>query len=111
MKYKIKYSPEALKDLDEIWEYILLELANPGAAEDVVNRMLDTIEALEDFLERGALLSSIAEVESDYRFVLSGNYMAFYRVEEKTVRVDRILYQGRDYLRVLFGDAFSGINS
>ena len=77
MKYKIKYSPEALKDLDEIWEYILLELANPGAAEDVVDRMLDTIEALEDFPERGAPLSSVAEVESDYRFVLSGNYMAF----------------------------------
>lgn len=35
MKYKIKYSPEALKDLDEIWEYILLELANPDAAEDI----------------------------------------------------------------------------
>lgn len=108
MKYRIKYSPEALKDLDEIWEYILLELANPDAAEDVVNRMLDTIEALEDFPERGALLSSVAEVESDYRFVLSGNYMAFYRVEEKTVWVDRVLYQARDYLRVLFGDAFSG---
>ncbi len=59
-----------MKDLDEIWEYILLELANPDAAEDVVNRMLDTIEALEDFPESGALLSSAAEVESDYRFVL-----------------------------------------
>ncbi len=107
MKYKIKYSPEALKDLDEIWEYILLELANPDAAENIVNKMLDTIEALEDFPERGALLSSIiAEVESDYRFVLSGNYMAFYRVEEKTVRVDRVLYQGRDYLRALFGEVF-----
>ena len=29
------------------------------AAEDVVNRMLDTIEALEDFPERGALFSAV----------------------------------------------------
>ena len=104
MKYKVQYSPEALNDLDEIWEYILLELGNPDAAENVVNKMMDTIDALEDFPERGAPLSSVAEVESDYRFVLSGNYIAFYRVEGKAVQVDRVLYQGRDYLRVLFGD-------
>ena len=104
MKYKVQYSPEALNDLDEIWEYILLELGNPDAAENVVNKMMDTIDALEDFPERGAPLSSVAEVESDYRFVLSGNYIAFYRVEGKTVQVDRVLYQARDYLRVLFGD-------
>lgn len=100
----MQYSPEALNDLDEIWEYILLELGNPDAAENVVNKMIDAIDALEDFPERGVPLSSVAEVENDYRFVLSGNYMAFYRVEKKTVQVDRVLYQGRDYLRVLFGD-------
>ena len=33
--------------------------------------------------------------------------MAFYRVVEKAVPVDRVLYQGRDYLRVLFGDLSS----
>ena len=104
MKYKVQYSPEALNDLDEIWEYILLDLGNPDAAENVVNKMMDTVDALKAFPERGVPLSSVADIESDYRFVLSGNYMAFYRVEEKTVKVDRILYQGRDYLKVLFGD-------
>lgn len=34
--------------------------------------------------------------------------MAFYRVEEKAVRVDRVLDQGRDYLWVFLGDSFSG---
>ena len=92
MKYKIQYSPEALNDLDEIWEYILVELGNPEAAENVVLKMLDAIDTLEDFPERGAPLSSVAEVESDYRFVLSGNYMAFYRVVENLVQVDRVLY-------------------
>ena len=104
MKYKILYSPEALNDLNEIWEYILMDLGNPDAAENVVNKMMDTIDGLEDFPERGTPLSFVAEVESDYRFVLSGNYMAFYRVEEKTVQVDRVLYQGRNYLSVLFGN-------
>lgn len=104
MKYEIQYSPEALNDLDEIWEYILLELGSPDAAENVVTNMMDAIDALETFPYQGAPLSSVAEIESDYRFILSGNYMAFYRVLEKSVQVDRILYQKRDYLRILFGD-------
>ena len=29
----LKYSPEALKDLDDIWEYIHSELSNPEAAD------------------------------------------------------------------------------
>ena len=107
MKYKVQYSPEALNDLDEIWEYILLDLGNPDAAENVVNKMMDTIDALESFPERGAPLSSVVDIESNYRFVLSGNYMAFYRVEEKMVQIDRILYQGRDYLKILFDDTRS----
>ncbi|MDE5891380.1 MAG: type II toxin-antitoxin system RelE/ParE family toxin [Acetatifactor sp.] len=104
MSYKIQYSAEALKDLDEIWEYILWELCNPDAAERVVTQMLDAIDALKEFPRQGPLLSSVAEVDSDYRFVISGNYMAFYRIVEKTVYVDRILYQGREYMRILFGD-------
>ena len=104
MNYKIQYSPEAQNDLDEIWEYILLELGNPDAAENVINKLLDIIDTLEDFPERGVPLSSVVEIESDYRFVLSGNYIAFYRVVEKTVYVDRVLYQKRDYLKVLFGE-------
>ena len=103
MKYKIQYSPEALNDLDDIWEYIFRELENPDAAQNVINTMLDTIESLENYPERGTPLTSVAEVESNYRFVLSGNYMAFYRVEKDTVWIDRVMYQGRDYLRVLFG--------
>ena len=85
MKYKVQHSPKTLNDLDEIWDYILLNLGNPDAAENVINKMMDTIDALEGFPERGTPFSSVADMESDYRFVLSGNYMAFYRVEEKTV--------------------------
>ena len=99
MRYKIQYSPEALIDLDEIWEYIQIELGNPDAAENVVSKMMDTIDALENFPEQGAPLSSVAGIESDYRFILSGNYMAFYRVEANFISVDRVLYQRREYLR------------
>ena len=105
MKYRILYSPEAKQDLNEIWEYISEEMANPDAAANMADSIMDTIDSLHAFPERGAPLSSVTETESSYRFVLAENYMAFYRVQEDTVYVDRIFYQRREYLRVLFGES------
>lgn len=104
MKNKINYAVEARRDLDDIWDYIVTDLCNASAAERVVNDILDAVEQLENFSEMGALLASIANVDSDYRFIVSGNYLIFYRVSGMNVYVDRILYGRRDYLRILFGD-------
>lgn len=102
MKNKLHYSPESLQDLDEIYEYITMELFNTDAALKVINDMMSTIDKLEDFAEMGKLLSSVASVKSDYRFLISGSYLAFYRVTDAAVYIDRILYGKRDYLRILF---------
>lgn len=104
MKHKIHYSKESRRDLDEIWDHIAAELQNPIAAERMVNRIMDAVEQLADFAESGAPLASVADIESDYRFLVTGNYLTFYRVYENEVFVDRVLYGRRDYLRILFGD-------
>ncbi len=100
---KMYYSPEALNDLDEIWKYIFEDLQNPTAAQNTVNGILDSIKKLRDFSEIGPPLSSVTEVESDYRFLACGNYLTFYRVKGEEVYIDRVLYGRRDYLRILFG--------
>jgi len=41
-------------------------------------------------------------VDSDYRFLVTGSYLTFYRVYGSDIYVDRVLYGRRDYLRVLF---------
>lgn len=104
MKHKILYSKESRRDLDEIWDYIASELQNPIAAERIVNSIMDAVNQLADFAETGAPLTSVADIESDYRFLVTGNYLTFYRVYENKVFVDRVLYGRRDYLRILFGD-------
>ena len=104
MKNNIHYSPEAQNDFDEIWEYISFELCNPQAAENTVNKIMDAVDELECFSEIGTLLSSATDVESDYHFLTSGNYMVFYRVNGQDVYIDRVLYGRRDYLRILFPD-------
>ena len=108
MKNKIHYSPESRRDLDDIWDYIVSELQNRSAAERVIARIMDAVDHLENFAKMGTPLSSIADVGADYRFLVSGNYMVFYRVQGSDVYIDRVLYGRSDYMSVLFKDLLHG---
>ncbi len=100
----IYLSPEARNDLAEIKAYISKELENPKAAVSVISKITKSIRMLQQHALIGAPLSSIADVSNDYRFLVSGSYMVFYRASGKDVFVDRVLYGRRDYLRILLGD-------
>ena len=104
MKNNTHYSIEARRDLEDIWDYIESDLGNPGAAKRMVNRIMDDVDRLEAFSGLGAPLSSIIDSDTDYRYLVTGNYMTFYRVYGTDIYVDRILYARRDYLRVLFSN-------
>ena len=54
-----------------------------------MNRILDDVDQLETYAELGPPLSAIADVESDYRFLVTGGYLTFYRVQGSDVYVDR----------------------
>ena len=104
MKNKIHYSPESRRDLDDIWDYIVSELQTRFAAERVIDRIMDVVDPLKKFAEMGTPLSSIADVGTDYRFLVSGNYMVFYHVQGSDIYIDRVLYGRSDYMSVLFKD-------
>jgi plasmid stabilization system protein ParE len=42
-------------------------------------------------------------VDTDYRCVGYGNYLAFYRPVGDNVYVDRVLYSRRDYITIILG--------
>lgn len=98
-------SEEAQNDLLEIKAYIEEDLLNPSAALATVSRITKSLRILQNHAQAGALLSSIADIESDYRFIVSGNYISFYSAYGREVYIDRILYARRDYMRILFGDS------
>ena len=93
---------EAQNDLSDSKDYIAEDLENPQAAIATVSKITKAIRMLRDHALIGTPLSSIADVDSNYRFLVSGNYMVFYRVNGKNVYVDRVLYGRRDYMGVLF---------
>ena len=102
----VVYSQKALSDLEEIGDYISMELQNPIAALNTVTKIQDKIDKLAGFPYIGALLSSIFDdiEDNDYRYLVCMNYLAFYRVDGNTVYIDRIIYGRRDYITILFGN-------
>lgn len=100
----INLSEEAQADLAEIKEYISEKLGNTTVALSTVGKITKAIRILQNHALAGPALSSVADVESDYRYLVRGNYLIFYRVQGNEVYVDRVLYGCRDYLRILFSD-------
>lgn len=101
---RLHLSLDARTDLEEIREYISTELENPSAAKNTIARITKELRILQSFAQAGALLSSITNIQSEYRYLTIGNYMVFYRVLGEDVYIDRILYGKRNYLRTLLGD-------
>lgn len=101
---KLRINPLATEDLIEIRDYITKELENPTAAIKVVRKIIKSYEKLKEFPMMGADLSAKVEVKTDFRYLVSGNYIIFYRTDDEYVSIYRILYAGRDYLKILFQD-------
>lgn len=101
---KLHISPEARDDIRELRKYIREELDNPSAADQLSKKLTAAIRRLEEHAALGAPLSSIVEVQTDYRFLVCDSYLVFYYVRGKDIFVTRVLYGKRDYLRILFKD-------
>ena len=99
---KLRINPLATEDLIKIKDYITKELENPTAAIKVVRKIIERYEKLKEFPMMGAELSAKVNIKTDFRYLVSGNYIVFYRTDEEFVSIYRILYAGRDYLKILF---------
>ena len=69
-------------------------------------KIMKRIRQLADFPEIGAPLSSIISLEVPYRFLVCGNYTAFYKVEGDEIHIIRVLYGRRNFMQILFGRSY-----
>lgn len=100
--FKVEYSPQALKDFKNIQMYIVGEFG-AEVAKRIMQTMTKDIRRLEIFPTSGCMLSSIIEVPTDYYYLYSKKNYIFYRIEEDTVKMIRILNEKQDYVQILFG--------
>ncbi|GMO18782.1 MAG: hypothetical protein Pg6A_05420 [Termitinemataceae bacterium] len=99
---KLLISPEAKKDVREIQTYIAEILESPKAAFNMVSGIIDKIESLLQFPEKGRLLNTKLPLPARYRVLMFKHYGIFYRYEAETIFVDRVIYAKRDYVTILF---------
>lgn len=101
-EYKIKYTPVAVDDMDEIFSYISKD--NIVGAEVLLKKISDRITGLAVFPNMGSVLSEdeYTLINRGYRFIVVQPYLVFYRIIDDTVIIHRILHARRDYLRELF---------
>ncbi len=101
---KIRLTPAALNGLKDIKSYIENDLLNPIAANKVIKRIIDDYSCLADSPYMGLSLSAKVPFDTDYLFIVSGNYLVFYKVDGEYISIYRILYGRRDYLKIIFND-------
>ena len=100
--FQVNVSPQATEDLLEIKFYIEKELQNPIAALNTVKKIVETYEDLANDPDIGIPIERYVSFPTDYKFVLANNYSIFYRVEDKFVKIIRIMYSRRDFVKILF---------
>ncbi|MEE3461559.1 MAG: type II toxin-antitoxin system RelE/ParE family toxin [Lachnospiraceae bacterium] len=104
MKYKIRYTPAAQKDMDDVWDGVLAASASYDIADKYVEEFTDKIAAKKDFPESGIPLY--------YRGLFTGfysvnfkAYKAFYRINDGYIEVIRVLLVKMEYMKILFGES------
>ncbi len=102
MQYKIKYSPYIAIDIYDIWQHIALVLKNPNAANRIVDNINEKMAYVEEFPFAGSKYYHPDYSESEYRFAIVNSYKIFYKIENKTILFERVLYSKRNHERLFF---------
>lgn len=90
-KHETALYAQARADLRAIRAYIAQTLANPQAAERIAKRVLQSCQRLKAHQQLGPEPAGKLRTKADVRYLVSGNYLVFYRVETEYVSVRRIL--------------------
>ena len=86
------WSPEALADLDEIWDYYA-GVAGPNVADKLIREIGRVVTVIEDHPLAGR---SRNEVRAGLRSIAANPYVAFYRVVNDRPEIVRVLDGRRD---------------
>ena len=98
MTYQITLTPEAQRDLRDIYCYIAVNLQSVQNAAGQLDRLEENILSLAKMPERFRVYDREPWRSRNLRVMPVDNYLVFYipNHQEKTVTVIRIMYGGRD---------------
>lgn len=97
-RFHVLLKPKAYEDIDEIYEYISLELKNDSAALQLVDELEKAILSLGELPLRGAERKIGTFSNRGYRQVFVENFTIIYRVDmkQKRVIIVHVIYSKRN---------------
>ena len=101
---KVEITKEALQDMEDIYNYIAIDLLAPDNAMGQYNRIADEILTLDTFPERFRIMDSEPEKRMELRRMLVDNYSVFYTIRDERVIVTDVLYTASDIEARLRGE-------
>ena len=96
LKCKLELLTPAQRELEEIAR-VYLELAGADSARKITDQILDSLERLKTYPLSGSLPRDRWLREAGYRLVISGKFVAVYRLFGRTVFVYHIAHGASDY--------------
>lgn len=100
MKYKVQYSKAAIRDLDRVWNEVFETSKSYDITEEYIDDLMDKVEAKADYPKSGSPLY-YQDSFTGYYFVVFKAHLAFYRLEDDVILIDRVLFGRSDYMRYL----------
>ena len=97
-KYNVKVTPRAIRDLDDIFNYIALEKLAPENAFGQTERIREALKKLEIMPQSHQDRQTGRYAGRGYKQLLVDNYVVIFKIDEKQrmVTVLTIQYQGRN---------------
>ena len=99
----LKYTPKAKEDLLRIRESIIEDFEDEEISKKVLREITKTARNLTAFPYMGKKVSEFTDVFTKYRVIFCKKNYIFYRIEDDTILVIRILNEKQDYMQILFG--------
>jgi plasmid stabilization system protein ParE len=95
-KYTVRLLRAAEDDFTEAVTYIAAQ--RPEAAESLAQRIEKGLKSLAANPYLGRVPKDDALFDLGYRYLVVGDYLIFYVLEDRTISVHRIIHDARDYL-------------
>ena len=98
---KLIIYPSASKDIENIYNYISLDLANPIAANGFIDDLSDTFEKNLMFPKMYPIIDNPFVKDKLVRKTLVKSYIVFYKVAVNEIQVLRVLHSRSNYQTLL----------
>ena len=96
--YTVRYAPQALDDLRDLYSYVAFSLKEPATAQKLVNRIRKAARSLDALPGRYSVVDWEPWQSMGMHRFTDENYLLFYLIDQstRTVTLVRIVYGGRN---------------